>query len=183
MCDDVLGLFNQILKSKSYNCWDAFVDAFKEFNRVAQTHYVVRSSRIDRNNPILRYERVDYVCTFGQKRKSRSEGVRRGTPMDCTSGFSVKSNNGCVVVGDLRGEHNHPCTEGYMMADRSRRQLTGMQKVIVDGLVQHMISVVELRNSVFLKFGKYVTKKDVKWKEQIFAGKHIEPNSFIFLKV
>nr|CAH8858150.1 unnamed protein product [Trichobilharzia regenti] len=174
MCDDVLRLFDDILKSKSFNSWDVFEDAFKQFNKVAQTHYVVRRSRIDRNNPILRYERVDYVCTFGQKRRSRSEGVRPGPPfkcMGCTSSFSVNSVNGSLVVGDMRGEHNHPCTQEYMMVDHSRRNLSGMQRVIVDSMVECMISTFELRNTVLIKFGKYISRQDiVKLKQKMTAG-------------
>ena len=80
MSEEVHSLFNRILKCKVFSTWDEFEDCVKEFNKAAHTHYVVRSSRFDRDNPILRYERVDYVCSYGQKRRSRSKGVRPGTP-------------------------------------------------------------------------------------------------------
>nr|CAH8862233.1 unnamed protein product [Trichobilharzia regenti] len=93
--------------------------------------------------------------------------------MGCMSSFSVNTVNGSLVVGDMRGEHNHPCTQEYMMVDHSRRNLSGMQRVIVD-IVECMISTFELRNTVLIEFGKYVSRQDVvKLKQKMTASTHI----------
>nr|CAH8868322.1 unnamed protein product [Trichobilharzia regenti] len=70
----------------------------------------------------------------------------------------------------MKGAHNHPCTRDFMIVDSSRRSLTEDEKTQVNSMIKYMVSTSELRDAVFLKFGKFLSRKDVVKLREVFGG-------------
>ncbi|CAH8538593.1 unnamed protein product [Schistosoma guineensis] len=79
----------------------------------------------------------------------------------CKSGFWVRALNGELKLTSIKTVHNHPCTEGYISVDPSKRQLTSSERLYLRTFLLSNTPTRSLRYLVSLKFNKQLTKDDI----------------------
>uniref|UniRef100_A0A095ASM5 Protein CASP n=1 Tax=Schistosoma haematobium TaxID=6185 RepID=A0A095ASM5_SCHHA len=87
----------------------------------------------------------------------------------CQSGFWVRAVNSGLKVTSIKTVHNHPCTEGYISVDPSRRQLTSSERLYLRTFLLSNAPTRSLRNTVSWKFHKQLTRDDIaKMSSQLY---------------
>ncbi|CAH8574634.1 unnamed protein product [Schistosoma curassoni] len=93
-----------------------------------------------------------------QRRRRRSSTSKY---CHCQSGFWVRAVNGELKLTSIKTVHNHPCTEGYISVDPSKRQLTSSERLYLRTFLLSNTPTRSLRYLVSLKFNKQLTKDDI----------------------
>ncbi|CAH8557874.1 unnamed protein product [Schistosoma bovis] len=89
----------------------------------------------------------------------------------CKSGFWVRALNGELKLTSIKTVHNHPCTEGYISVDPSKRQLTSSERLYLRTFLLSNTPTRSLRYLVSLKFNKQLTKDDIaRMRSQLYPG-------------
>ncbi|VDO69489.1 unnamed protein product [Schistosoma margrebowiei] len=89
----------------------------------------------------------------------------------CQSGFWVRAINGELKVTSIQIVHNHPCTEGYILVDPSRRQLTSSERLYLRMFLLSNTPTHSLRYLVSWKFNKQLTKDDIaRMRSRLYPG-------------
>ncbi|CAI2724239.1 unnamed protein product [Schistosoma spindalis] len=101
-----------------------------------------------------------------QRRRRRSSTSKY---CHCQSGFWVRAVNGELKVTSIKTVHNHPCTEGYISVDPSRRKLTSSERLYLRTFLMSNTPTRSLRHLVSWKFHKQLTKDDIcKMRSQLY---------------
>ncbi|CAH8850655.1 unnamed protein product [Trichobilharzia szidati] len=123
---DVGDIFQRMVLSGRFCSWAEFDQAFEQFMKASHTSYCVTSSRVlDKSGP-MRYQFVQYHCTFGGKRPPRGAGLREkvSRTLGCESRIRVRYKTGVYRIISSQTVHNHPCTEEFLSTEICRRKLS-----------------------------------------------------------
>ncbi|KAH9585856.1 hypothetical protein MS3_00006975 [Schistosoma haematobium] len=89
----------------------------------------------------------------------------------CQSGFWVRAVNGELKLTSIKTVHIHPCTEGYISVDPSRRQLTSSERLYLRTFLLGNTPTRSLQYLVSWKFNKQLTKDDIaRMHSQLYPG-------------
>nr|AAW25318.1 SJCHGC01513 protein [Schistosoma japonicum] len=129
--------FEKIMRSRHLKTWDQVREAIDILHKTTYTHYVVRESKVNKENPELYYRYVVYICTFGHKKKPEGTGQRvKGSKFTgCKSMFRIRYEHTRSIICTFKTIHTHPCNREYLTNDPWYRKLSDDQLQIVTPMI------------------------------------------------
>ncbi|CAL8102760.1 unnamed protein product [Calicophoron daubneyi] len=155
--------FEKTMLNHVFPSFAEFEIALHGFENRTNTKYSKRNSQMFRNDPTMKFMRVDYCCFKGRPHESRGTGMRQTATSKCSciAKFTVRCTaNGLKVVSGQM-EHNHPTDEYEMSITKHKRLLTLPEKEEVSNLIQYGYSTSKIKEFCEDRFSKRLTTDDV----------------------
>nr|CAX70360.1 hypothetical protein [Schistosoma japonicum] len=156
--------FEKIMRSRHLKTWDQVREAIDILHKTTYTHYVVRESKVNKENPELYYRYVVYICTFGHKKKPEGTGQRvKGSKFTgCKSMFRIRYEHNRYIICTSKTIHNHPCNREYLTNDPWYRKLSDDQLQIVTPMIVISSEPKGIIKYIDENFNKTITINDYK---------------------
>ncbi|CAH8848153.1 unnamed protein product [Trichobilharzia szidati] len=113
---DISNIFEENIRPKEFKTWVEVEEAFKLFEKLTNTQYIVRECKLNKNDPHVKYDYVVFVCTFGYKRKSEGNRIRRRKSkyIGCESMVRFRYQSNKFIIASAFMVHNHLCNSEYV---------------------------------------------------------------------
>ncbi|CAH8670749.1 unnamed protein product [Schistosoma rodhaini] len=159
---DIRDLFERIMRPRHLTSWNQVEEAIDLLQKMTYTHYVVRESKLNKEEPGLHYHYVVYVCTFGHKRKPEGTGQRvKGSKFTgCKSMFRIRYEHNRYIIPASKTVHNHPCDSEYLTNDPWSRKLSQDQLQVIIPMITVSLEPNEIIKYVGETFNKTITLND-----------------------
>nr|CAH8875080.1 unnamed protein product [Trichobilharzia regenti] len=151
------------IKAGEFRTWVEVEKALKLFQKLTNTRYIVRESKLNKDEPHVQYAYGLLVCTFGYKRKSQSNHIRlKGSKyIGCPSVIHIRYHCNKLIVSSVYMIHNHCCTHEYLMKDDRARKLDESEVSIIKPMLSISSEPEKTIDYVAEQFKKRMTYNDL----------------------
>nr|CAH8848069.1 unnamed protein product [Trichobilharzia regenti] len=134
---DISNIFEENIRPKEFKTWVEVEKALKLFEKLTNTRYIVRESKLNKNEPHVKYDYVVFTCTFGHKRRSEGNHIRlkKSKYIGCASMVRFRYQSNKFIISSAYMVHNHLCNSECVTKNAKARKLNESKLYIVKPVV------------------------------------------------